>query len=245
MQTHLGSALTPPDSIYAILEDCHQTFGKTIKITEYDQSDLLGDDLAARYTGDFLTMVFSHPATDGFFMWGFTDNSHWLGNAPLYNADWTPKATHATFTDLLFNQWWSNENITTDNNGSIYFRGFKGDYIIKATIDGTEIAADFELYNDDNTSIQLLPTATQTPQWAADVQVFPNPVTDFLKVQLPDSDTWTISIIDETGRTISTNNIPDDLLSVFKTKDLPAGVYHLKISNGEKEQMSKKIVVVR
>jgi len=163
MQAHMGSALISPDSIYAILEDCYQTFGKTIKITEYDQSDVLEEEFAARYTSDFLTTVFSHPATDGFFMWGFWDSAHWLGNAPLYNADWTPKATHTAFTNLLFDEWWTEETATTDANGNLSIRGFKGDYIIRATINGTEVTADLELYDDVNTSIQLLPTSTLFP----------------------------------------------------------------------------------
>ncbi len=244
MQAHMGSALTPPDSIYAILEDCYQTFGKTIKITEYDQSDVLEDDFAARYTSDFLTMVFSHPATDGFFMWGFWDNAHWLDNAPLYNADWTPKATHTAFTNLLFNEWWTEENASTDADGNVSIRGFKGDYIIRATIDGEEVSADLELYDDVNTTIQLLPTATQVPEWADQIKVFPNPANDFLQVELPYFDKWTINIIDETGRLIQTNTSVD-LMAIFETTNLSAGVYYLKIRNDDNEEISKKVVLVR
>lgn len=244
MQAHLGSALTPPDSIYAILEDCYQTFGKTIKITEYDQSDILEDDLAAQYTGDFLTMVFSHPATDGFFMWGFSDNAHWQNNAPLYEADWTPKAAHATFTNLLFNEWWTEETAISDANGNLSIRGFKGDYVIRATLNGEEVTADLELHNDVNATIQLLPTAIQTPEWAANINVFPNPVSDLLKIELPYNDAWTILIVDETGRIIDTQKT-SNLIPVFNTKKLPAGIYYLKIKNSNKEEISRKIAVVR
>lgn len=242
MQAHLGSALTPPDSLYAILEDCYQTFGGKIKITEYDQSDILEDDLAAQYTGDFLTMVFSHPATDGFFMWGFWDDAHWLDNAPLYNSDWTPKATHATFTDLLFNQWWTNENLTTDANGSITLRGFKGDYEMKATVNGEAVTANFELYDDVNTSIQLLPTASELPAWAADVKVFPNPASDILTVELPYQNEWTMTISDKTGRWIH-SNISNNNIQFFDINTYPAGVYYLNISNEKGEEVSKKVVV--
>lgn len=242
MQAHMGSALTPPESIYAILEDCYQTFGKAIKITEYDQSDVLEDDLSARYTSDFLTMVFSHPATDGFFMWGFWDSAHWLGNAPLYNADWTPKATHTAFTNLLFNDWWTEETATTDIDGNVSIRGFKGDYIIKTTINGTEVTADVELYDDVNTTIQLLPTAIQTPEWASQIKVFPNPVADLLNVELPYQDEWTISIVGETGRVILTKK-STELIPVFDIKKLSAGMYYLKIKNSDNEEISEKVLV--
>ena len=29
-------------------------------------------------------MIFSHPATNGFLMWGFWDGAHWKDNAPYF-----------------------------------------------------------------------------------------------------------------------------------------------------------------
>lgn len=148
MQSHMRSHLVDPNALYAILEDCYQTFGKTIKITEYDQSDIIPDDVAAKYTGDFLTMVFSHPATNGFLMWGFWDGAHYNDHAPLFNDDWSPKPTLATFNDLLFNQWWTDETGDTDNNGAASFRGFKGDYRITVTVNGVTEVQEVNLLDD-------------------------------------------------------------------------------------------------
>lgn len=148
LQAHMGSHLVAPDTLYAILEDCSDTFGKAIKITEYDQSSIIPDDVAAKYTGDFLTLVFSHPATDGFLMWGFWDGAHYADHAPLFNDDWTPKPALSIFNDLLFNQWWTDETDLTGSNGEVTVRGFKGDYRITVTVDGETQTMDVNLLND-------------------------------------------------------------------------------------------------
>lgn len=244
LQAHMGSALISPDSLYAILEDCYQTFGTTIKVTEYDQSDLLEDPMAAQYTGDFVTMIFSHPATSGFLMWGFWDGAHWLNNAPLYDDDWTPKATHTTFTDLLFNQWWTNETMTTDVNGNLTIRGFKGDYKIKTTLDGTTITADLELHNNVDTTLQLLPTAIISVLGPEDVELFPNPVSDILSLKMPYQDKWLASITDEAGRVVYTHKF-NSMTQFFDVSKYPAGIYYLNLRNEEGVEVTKKIAVIR
>jgi len=59
---------------------------------------------------------------------------------------------------------------------------------------------------------------------------------------LPYQDDWTLSIVDKMGRIIFTKN-SSDLIPVFDTKKLPAGVYYLKIKNSDKEEISRKVVV--
>lgn len=244
IQAHMSSALTAPDSLYAILEDCYQTFGKTMKITEYDQPEILEDDFAAQYTGDFVTMIFSHPATDGFFTWGFWDGAHWFDNAPFFYNDWTPKPTLTAFTNLIFNEWWTEETTGTDAEGNLSIRGFKGDYVIRATVNGEEVTADLELYDDVSTTVQLLPVSVQPPEWADQIKVFPNPTAGFLQVILPYPNEWTVSVLDEAGRIIQSKT-STNTMAVFETKDLPSGVYYLKIRNNDEEEISKKIAVVR
>ncbi len=242
LQAHMGGALVAIDSLYAILDDCYQTFGKDIKITEYDMSDNIPDSLAAQYTGDFLTMIFSHPATNGFLMWGFWDGAHWLGNAPLYYQNWQPKPTHGVFTDLVFNQWWTDSTLTTDANGHLSIRGFEGDYKITATLNSTDVIAHLELHDDVNTTVQLF--AVNAPQVLneVDFKIFPNPTSDILNIKLPHSDDWTIQLYNEIGQLMleqHTNNLDVNIgMQGFTT-----GAYVLKIINSKSEVISKKVLV--
>lgn len=101
----------------------------SIQISEYDT---WGDDwteaLEAEYLYEFLKTVFSHPAVDGFLMWGFWDGIHWQGNAPLFREDWSRKPAHDVYTDLVFDQWWTDESGRTDSNGLFSADVFLGDH---------------------------------------------------------------------------------------------------------------------
>lgn len=101
----------------------------SIQISEYDT---WGEDwteaLEAEYFYEFLKTVFSHPAVDGFLMWGFWDGIHWQGNAPLFREDWSRKPTYDVYTDLVFEQWWTEESGETDSNGLFSVDVFLGEH---------------------------------------------------------------------------------------------------------------------
>jgi len=134
MQGHFGLAVTAPTDVLDLL-DRYAAFDKPIVITEYD---IVGDDdeLAARYTRDFLTVIFSHPAVEGFLMWGFWDGAHWHQDAPLFNKDWTAKPALAAYEELVLQQWTTDEKLTTDATGSVTLRGFKGSYSVEVSLEG-------------------------------------------------------------------------------------------------------------
>src|SRR5207244_13525667 len=92
-----------------------------------------------------MTAVFSHPSTNGIIMWGFWDPKHWLSNAPLYRKDWTLKPSGEAWMDLVFHQWWTNANVTTDTAGRCEVRAFLGDYEISAKHGTTEVTAKTKL----------------------------------------------------------------------------------------------------
>ncbi|GAB1543458.1 endo-1,4-beta-xylanase [Scytonema sp. NUACC21] len=133
IQGHLlfnGTVISIPDFLSTL--DRFAKFNLPIKITEFD---ILTPDeqLQADVTRDFMTAVFSHPATTGFMMWGFWDGKHWLYDAPIYNADWSLKLSGQVYLDLVFNQWWTNAQGKTDANGEYKIRGFLGDYEVTAS----------------------------------------------------------------------------------------------------------------
>jgi hypothetical protein len=86
--------------------------------------------------------VFSHPATVGFLMWGFWDEIHWQGNAPLFRADWSTKPAYDVYVDLVFDQWWTDESGRTGPDGIYRTRAFLGEHRVTVrTPDATETVA--------------------------------------------------------------------------------------------------------
>lgn len=147
LQSHLDYPLAGPERLYAILNDFAK-YGKDIVITEYDlalayrNEPDLGEEVAGRYTRDFLTMIFSHPAVDGFLMWGFWDEIHWMDDSPMFRADWSLKPAGQAFVDLVFDAWWTDVDGATDADGLFETRGFLGEYRVTATVDGATKAVD-------------------------------------------------------------------------------------------------------
>lgn len=122
-----------PMSINEVWDNLNQLaqFNLPIKITEFDVVTP-DEELQADWTRDFLTLIFSHPLTDGFVMWGFWDGQHWLNDAPIYYKDWSLKPSGKVWIDLTLKQWWSNLKGQSDTKGAFKDRGFLGSY--KATV---------------------------------------------------------------------------------------------------------------
>ena len=238
-QAHMGSNLIAPDSLYAILEDCYQSFGKTIKITEYDQDSIIDDNTAAQYTGDFLTMIFSHPAVDGFLMWGFWDGAHWRGNAPLYHADWSPKPALATFNQLVFNEWWTDTVLTTDALGQVDLRAFKGDYRIQA---GTDLSATLSLDAALDTTLRFTVTKLDPFDMIQQVRLYPNPAKDQLFLALPYPSEWRIRLGDLMGRTWSADEFRGQNHRI-DVHNIPSGMYMIHLQDDQGHKVSRKVVI--
>ena len=128
MQGHFGDLVTGPETVVRIL-DRFAKFGKPIQITEFDINtrDEAGQ---GRYTRDFLTAIFSHPATDAFTMWGFWEGRMWQPIGAMIRKDWTLKPNGQAWMDLVLKEWWTDVTLTTGPDGSCSTRGFLGDYAI-------------------------------------------------------------------------------------------------------------------
>lgn len=127
-QAHIGG--TPP-GIDLVLKrlDRFAEFGLPIQISEFDiTSD--DDDFKARYMRDFMTAIYSHPATTGFMQWGFWEKAHWIPAGALWDKDWNLRAHGKVFTDLVSNVWSTKNTGTTGKDGRFAVRGFTGNYDI-------------------------------------------------------------------------------------------------------------------
>lgn len=145
-QGHIGG--TPP-GIPKVIDrlDRFAELGLPIQISEFDINSN-DDDFKARYLGDFMTAVFSHPATTGFVQWGFWEGQHWFPVAALWNKDWTIRKHGKVFTDLVSKTWWTNFEGITSDNGTVEFRGFCGDYNITIKYKGQTVQQKYSLSNN-------------------------------------------------------------------------------------------------
>lgn len=143
MQGHFNRNLTPPARVIEIL-DRFATLGKRIQITEFD-IDIDDEGLQADYTRDFMTAVFSHPSVDGFLMWGFWEGRHWRPRGAMFRRDWSAKPNAEVYRKLVFEDWWTRSEGTTDSGGAYSTRGFLGWYEATAAAGGRTGKAGFVL----------------------------------------------------------------------------------------------------
>lgn len=92
-------------------------------------------------------------------MWGFWEGAHWLPTAALYNQDWTERPALQAYRDLVFGDWWTMENGPTGSDGEYDVRGFKGDYLVRVTHDGTEYLQTAQ-FNSDSGQVEVVVPAT-------------------------------------------------------------------------------------
>lgn len=245
-QAHMGAKPVSPEVVYGILEDFHQTFGLKAKITEFDMANM-SKSVTADYMRDFMTVVFSHPSTEGFLMWGFWDGRHWLSDAPLFDQNWNLKPSGQSFMDLVFKEWWTNESLVADENGRVLSRAFKGDYTISVSFNG-EIYATVPLQLKSNESIVIeLPIATNIEEIENQNRfvLYPNPSTGAFQLQydFPQNSELQFEVYDLLGRqlqTFSKNVVPQ---RVFRHSfELPVGIYFVKVQDGQRVMVEKVIV---
>jgi hypothetical protein len=90
------------------------------------------DQRVAEYVGNYLTCAFAHPAVGGFFFWGFMGASiEWKDRIDSSNE---PKPAFHRIKQLIHDEWQTREQLTTDADGVVRFRGFLGDYALRYAI---------------------------------------------------------------------------------------------------------------
>ena len=139
LQGHFGAQLTDPARIGELLDEFSR-HGLPLQITEFDV-DTPDEETQADYTRDVMTVAFSRPAVDAFVVWGFWEGDHWRPNGAMLREDWSEKPNYGVWRDLIFSKWWTDETVTTDEDGTASLRGFKGAYCASAA-DGEEACFD-------------------------------------------------------------------------------------------------------
>jgi hypothetical protein len=93
---------------------------------------------------------------DGFFMWGFFSGSHWLNNAPVFDANFGLKESGKQFIDLVYNKWWTRENGVSGGDGLCAFRGYYGDYDITVSAGGKTKTVEAHCYKGRDNTITVV-----------------------------------------------------------------------------------------
>ena len=131
-QAHFSSSFLPsPEELLRVTERFTAVAPKQV-ITEYDITTQGDERLAADYLRDSLIACFSHPAYDGFLLWGFWESRHWIPEAALWRKDWTIKESGKVWEEWVGKRWQTHRILVTDADGKISWRGFKGTYQIES-----------------------------------------------------------------------------------------------------------------
>ena len=235
-QAHLSAS---PNGIYEVLatyDDFYDRFGLNAKVTEFDLPRTVDPDVLPNYVNDFLTATFSHPSMTGFLFWNWWDVDTWRNpGANLYTSDWQEKPAHAAFVNLVFNEWWTNEDLTTDAAGRVSARGFKGQYTVALTCGGTEVTTDISLTTDTSATLdcRTLLTSTQPLELPTGaVTAGPNPgagpiqITNTLPLPLR------AQLYDQQGRQLWAGSLGRGINSPDFA--VPAGTYQLRFTDGKR-----------
>jgi hypothetical protein len=102
-----------------------------------------------------------------------------------------------------------------------------GDYFVfvrLVDVDGSQSAIGFDLSVSQGAS-------RNEPSWANGLQVYPNPATDQLFVQLPVSGTYTAQLTNLQGQTVGTPQTLGVGQQQIVTQGLPAGIYLLGLTS--------------
>jgi hypothetical protein len=127
--------------------DILSEFGKPLEITEVTIPTLGEGEEAEQLQADILrelyTIWFATPKMESVLYWNLPDGA--AANAPewnenntrggIFNHDMTPKKAAFELKRLFNEEWHTDEELVTDENGCIRFRGFFGDYEAKVGSD--------------------------------------------------------------------------------------------------------------
>lgn len=239
MQGHFGSELTSITKVYSIL-DRFAELGKEIKITEHD-INVTQRTVQAEYTRDFLTICFSHESVKSFLFWGFWANSHWLPEGALFDSEWNIRPHGEAYKDLVFNQWWTKKTDgSTDSLGQVSFDGFLGTY--KYTIKSGDKV---------RTGTFKIDHSKQSEKTNLVKLSFDSNLPDNVEI----TSTTPACLCEGENITLKTANVEGLTYQWFRNDTLlsepsasltttEAGVYSVKISNGNTEVSSKPFEII-
>lgn len=131
-----GADALTPQKLFEIL-DCLKDAERPIHISEVTVSapdnTEKGSKIQAEITRNLYRLWFSYPEVMGITWWNVVDGGAAPGEpsySGIYDKEMKPKPVYHILNDLINNQWKTNLTVAANKNGTISFRGFKGNYLI-------------------------------------------------------------------------------------------------------------------
>lgn len=147
---------TSPTKIWELLDEFAADYDLPVHITEFDYNTT-NKDLQADYTRDFMTAVFAHESVEAFILWGFWEGKINHAEAALFDLDFNPNLNGEEYLDLVFNQWWTEENGLSNLDGEFGTRGFLGEYEITVDYQGNSYRQKITLGSEGKSIIVSVP----------------------------------------------------------------------------------------
>jgi hypothetical protein len=150
--------------------DMYSNFGKPLQITEvtvpaysWEQED---EKIQAKIIENLYSIWFSHPNVEQIIYWNLVDGYAYLCDPSLekikasqgdmtlgenyYHGgllrfDMSPKPAYYKIKELLQEIWHTEEELVTDKDGCVEFRGFYGEYDLVITANGKTVTRKIQL----------------------------------------------------------------------------------------------------
>lgn len=242
-QGHIGGFPNGIPSVLGTLDDFYDSFGLTAKITEFDMPPIVSEELGAAYLRDFLTAVFSHESINGFMFWNFWDVATWRNpGTNLFREDWSQTPAGDTFIDLVFNQWWTDVSVQTDESGQLKTRIFKGLHEITYDCGGETITEIIDLTKDETFTITCdnIPTHTRELDKGPAFSLYPNPAHDRITIEREEATPAQLNLYNALGVKIWERSVTTK--RSIAPLNVPIGVYFISVRSQKGERFEKIVV---
>ncbi len=167
IQSHMHGRVWAPEFTWEVCERFAE-FGAPLHFTEttivsgtrdgetWGGSTPEGEAAQADAVAEFYTVLFSHPAVEAITWWDLSDRFAWMGApAGLIREDMTPKPAYDRLMGLIKGEWWTAEDLKTDDRGEARFRGFFGDYEVTVETGARVVTAPLTVAREDANTVEV------------------------------------------------------------------------------------------
>ena len=110
-----------------------------------------GEERQAMEMKEMYSVLFAHPLVEAITTWDFVDGCWLKAPSGFLRTDNSEKPSYHTLMNLIHGEWETHKTLTTDEQGFISFKGFKGKYSLRSR----NGCADFSLNHDMDSQITL------------------------------------------------------------------------------------------
>ncbi len=173
LQSHYDTCEYSPTEVLNTYSKIKDEYGYDVKVTEFSCGEIYDEELQASYVRDMLIASFSHEAVKGFLFWGFWDGSVYAATSPFYTKDWQLKEAGKQFQDLVYNKWWTKDEIAyTNDNGEATLRGYYGNYDVTVTCETKEKTVEAVFFDNTDNTVEITVDNYQVPSFSQDAHSF-------------------------------------------------------------------------